>query len=248
MKTPIRSVFRAAVFRAAVFRAAPATANLLAGASILSVRFHRGVFFLLMATSPLAALMPSAGWAGPIYVIQQPDGSKRFTNKPPPAGISAKVFTARRGGFSVIRGISGRRARQAVSTYESIITAAADRHGVSVHLIKAVMHVESAFNAAAISRKGAMGLMQLMPETARLMGVKRPFDPTENINGGVRFLASLLARYSADKTRALAAYNAGPGAVDRYDGVPPYAETRSYVRDVLAMEVEYARRAAGKKG
>jgi len=192
-------------------------------------------------------MSPSLGLAGPIYVIQQPDGSKRFTNKPPPPGVSAKVFTAKRGGFSVVRGIPGRRARHTVSKYESIIESAANQHGVSSPLVKAVMHVESAFNAAAISRKGAMGLMQLMPDTARLMGVKRPFDPTENINGGVRYLASLLARYGADKVRALAAYNAGPGAVDRYGGVPPYAETKAYVRDVLAMESEIARKLSGRK-
>jgi soluble lytic murein transglycosylase-like protein len=134
-----------------------------------------------------------------------------------------------------------------VSKYEAPIGLAAAAHGIPAALIKSVMHVESAFNAAALSRKGAIGLMQLMPETARDMGVKDPFDPIENIGGGVRYLAFLLSRYGGDKVKALAAYNAGPGAVDKYGGVPPFAETRQYVRDVLFMEGEYARKESARK-
>jgi len=185
--------------------------------------------------------------AGPIYVIEQPDGSKKFTNRPPPPGVAAKVFTAKRVGFSVVRGGPGRIARATVVKYEPMIEASAAHFRVPVPLVKAAMHVESAFNAAALSRKGAMGLMQLMPDTARLMGVKRPFDPTENIRGGVRYLAFLLDRYGGDKKKAVAAYNAGPGAVDRYGGVPPFAETGDYVRKVLYMEGEYARKAPPHK-
>lgn len=196
----------------------------------------------VVIASLVALWLPLRAAAGPIYVIEQPDGSKKFTTKAPPPGVAAKVFTAKRIGFSVVKGAPGRKARATVSKYETIIDSASARYGVPAPLIKAVMHVESAFNAAALSRKGAMGLMQLMPDTARLMGVRHPFDPTENIYGGVRYLAFLLNRYSGEKRKAIAAYNAGPGAVDRYGGVPPFAETVEYVRDVLSMEGEYARK------
>ncbi|MFM1848077.1 MAG: hypothetical protein RL417_1551 [Pseudomonadota bacterium] len=191
--------------------------------------------------------LAGTGLAGPIYVIEEAGGVKRFTNKAPPPGVAAKVFTAKRLGFSVYKGIPGRKARHTVSKYEAAIAVAANAHRVPIPLVKAVMHVESAFNAAAISRKGAMGLMQLMPETARDMGVKSPLDPTENIRGGVKYLAFLLSRYGGDKVKSIAAYNAGPGAVDKYGGIPPFAETRQYVRDVLFMEGEYARKTSPRK-
>ena len=225
-----------------------------------SMRRHRGLrkigrggiarrWFAPMLTPVLvtAALVVTPVWAGPIYVIEGPGGGKRFTNKPPPPGVTAKVFTAKKVGFSVYKGVPGRKARHTVSKYEAPIGLAAAAHGIPAALIKSVMHVESAFNAAALSRKGAVGLMQLMPETARDMGVKDPFDPIENIGGGVRYLAFLLSRYGGDKVKALAAYNAGPGAVDKYGGVPPFAETRQYVRDVLFMEGEYARKESARK-
>ena len=200
----------------------------------------RKLFLLSVMT---ACLIPRLVQGGPIYVIEGPGGVKKFTSKPPPAGVSAKVFTAKKVGFSVYKGIPGRKARHTVAKYEPTIRVVATTHGVPEALVKAVMHVESAFNAAAISRKGAMGLMQLMPDTARDMGVTRPLDPIENIRGGVKYLAFLLGRYDGNKTKAVAAYNAGPGAVDKYGGIPPFAETRRYVRDVLFMEVEYTRRA-----
>lgn len=191
--------------------------------------------------------VPNVASPGPIYVIEESRGVKRFTSKPPPPGVSAKIFTAKKFGFSVYKGIPGRKARHAVSKYEPTIRVVAAAHRVPEALVKAVIHVESAFNAAAISRKGAMGLMQLMPETARDMGVRRPLEPIENIRGGVRYLAFLLERYRGNKIKAVAAYNAGPGAVDKYGGIPPFSETRRYVRDVLFMESEYARKSNSHK-
>lgn len=115
----------------------------------------------------------------------------------------------------------------------ALAAATAKRHGLDPALVLAVVSVESGFRADAVSRKGAQGLMQLMPGTARELGVTRPFDPAANLDGGTRYLNSLLHQYKGDLKRALAAYNAGPGAVKRHGGVPPYRETRDYVQKVL---------------
>jgi len=114
-----------------------------------------------------------------------------------------------------------------------LATAAARRHGLDPGLVLAVVSVESAFRSEAVSRKGAQGLMQLMPATAASLGVKDVFDPVENLDGGSRHLGSLLTLYGGDLVSALAAYNAGAGAVARHGGVPPYRETRAYVKKVL---------------
>jgi len=116
---------------------------------------------------------------------------------------------------------------------ERLVAEAAERHSLDPALVMAVVGVESGFQAQAVSSKGAQGLMQLMPRTAREMGVADAFDPAANLDGGSRYLSSLVARYEGDLTRALAAYNAGMGAVARHGGVPPYAETRRYVQKVL---------------
>jgi len=119
------------------------------------------------------------------------------------------------------------------SDLAALATAAARRHDLDPGLVLALVQVESAFRPRAVSPKGALGLTQLMPATARELGVKDAFDPEQNLDGGVRYLRQLLTRYGGDVARALAAYNAGPGAVDRHQGVPPYRETLQYVRRVL---------------
>jgi soluble lytic murein transglycosylase-like protein len=115
----------------------------------------------------------------------------------------------------------------------AMVVEAARRHSLDPDLVRAVVAVESGFRADAVSPKGAQGLMQLMPATARALGVMDSFDPAANLDGGVRYLRLLLARYNGDVKRALAAYNAGQGAVARHGGVPPYPETLAYVRKVL---------------
>jgi len=122
--------------------------------------------------------------------------------------------------------------------YDTLIERHARDKGVRPELVKAVIQIESAFNPRAVSPKGALGLMQLMPATAVALGVTDAFDPDENIRAGVSYLQGLLARYRGKEELALAAYNAGPAAVDRYGArVPPYPETRRYVRQVRARTV-----------
>jgi hypothetical protein len=115
------------------------------------------------------------------------------------------------------------------------IEAAARLHGVEVALVRAVIQVESDFDHLAVSSKGARGLMQLMPDTARILGVSNPFDPRQNIFGGVRYLRQLLDQFRGDVALALAGFNAGPNAVLRYSGIPPYRETRMYVAKIESL-------------
>jgi soluble lytic murein transglycosylase-like protein len=119
--------------------------------------------------------------------------------------------------------------------YEDLIQEAAALHHVDPALVRAVVQVESGFDPAAVSVAGAQGLMQLMPELSAELGVKDPFDPRENIMAGTRYLAQLLTAYDANLELALAGYNAGPGRVEQYDGVPPFPETQRYVKTITDL-------------
>lgn len=123
--------------------------------------------------------------------------------------------------------------------FAEAITSAARQYGVNPGFVRAIIHAESAFNPLARSRKGAMGLMQLMPGTAKDMGVVDLTDPEQNIKGGVRYLAGLLQTFNGSESLAAAAYNAGPGAVARYGGIPPYEETQTYVKRVNILANRY---------
>jgi soluble lytic murein transglycosylase-like protein len=125
------------------------------------------------------------------------------------------------------------------SEFDEIIDAAAQKYDLDPALLKAMVQAESNFSPTAVSVVGAKGLMQLMDGTAQQLGVTNSFDPVDNIEGGARFLQQLLQRYDGNETLALAAYNAGPGAVDRWNGLPPYQETQIYVPRILDLRDQY---------
>jgi len=120
-----------------------------------------------------------------------------------------------------------------ITDFDPIIKKAADKYNIPERLIKSIIKQESNFNPYAVSRKGAKGLMQIMPETAKLLGIKDVFNPEENIEGGVKYLRMMLDRFGGDLVKALAAYNAGPEAVEKYNGMPDYTETKNYIRNIL---------------
>jgi soluble lytic murein transglycosylase-like protein len=120
-----------------------------------------------------------------------------------------------------------------VESYDDVISEAAKRNGISSSLLKALIHVESYFNPRAVSKKGAMGLMQIMPENLQPLNISDPFDPWQNIMGGASYLKAMLERFSGQLPLALAAYNAGPTAVEKYKAIPPYPETQNYVQKVM---------------
>lgn len=169
----------------------------------------------------IALIAASAG--AQVRLSVRPDGSKVISN------VGQAV--SNRGGD--LHWLALQRNRR--SAYDGIIDRHAVRYGVDPVLVRAVIQVESDFNPRCVSRKGARGLMQLIPETARRYGVRNVFEPEDNIRGGVRYLADLLEMFHGDLSRSLAAYNAGENAVLRYAGIPPYAETATYVKRALTV-------------
>ena len=169
--------------------------------------------------------------AAQIYTFVDERGVTHFTNLPPRDARYQPVPRREASGFSLgpVPKHWG---------YDGLIGLTAREQRVQPALVKAVIAAESNFDPGAISRKGAQGLMQLMPATAEQLGIDDPLEPTDNVRGGTRYLRSMLDRYG-DLSRAIAAYNAGPTAVDHYGGIPPYRETQDYVNRVLTYYRAY---------
>lgn len=197
----------------------------------------------------VAALgLATADASAQIYMGRDANGTVVLSDRPL-TGTGVTTYAVHRSGYRTTRAAHApdtpSERRDTVTLYDELIERHATDQGVRPELVRAVIQVESGFNARARSVKGAMGLMQLMPATAAELGVQNPWDPAQNIRGGVTYLARLLDRYK-DERLALAAYNAGPGAVDRYgQQVPPFRETQDYVRKV-ASRTEIAE--VGRRG
>jgi soluble lytic murein transglycosylase-like protein len=200
---------------------------------------HSKAVGILLATLVLCAIPAH----GQIVSYLDSDGRRVFINSDPTPAVRVTKTSLR--GFVSATGASPHTAQTLPASPELRATELANRQKIEVMirevsarynvdpaLIRSVIETESNWNSQAISRKGALGLMQLVPGTARQLGVNNAFDPKQNLDGGVRYLHTLLERYNGDLDRTLAAYNAGPGAVDRARGVPRYRETREYVQKV----------------
>ncbi len=184
---------------------------------------HKGIIFVFL----LAFLMPPMAGAD-IYMFIDSEGVVHFTNVP--TSTNYKLY---------IREKPEKRSLRSTQKYDAVIKKAQQRYGVDFFLIKAVIKVESGFNPSAVSKKGAKGLMQIMPANFSALSVSDPFDPSQNIMGGTLYLQRLFKRYANQLPLVLAAYNAGPDAVDKYNRVPPYKETQNYVKKVMKIYSQY---------
>ena len=211
----------------------------------------RPLLTILTVSCALAGGAPSA--RADIYRCKRPDGTLHYTNIREPGRrcqlvvrgskkSKSKTAAKKKAGASK-PSKAGQRDPARYRRYDGLIGEAARLYQLPEPFIRAVMRVESDFNPTVVSRAGAMGLMQLMPKTARSMGVSDPFDVRQNILGGARYLRVLANRFKGDLVLTVAAYNAGEGAVEKYNGIPPYKETQRYVRRVLKHY--YAYRSAG---
>ncbi len=177
-------------------------------------------------------LLFSAGLTvhGDIYRFIDEDGVMHFTNTPTSSNQNFKLFLREKPKVNP---------RYSTKKYDDIIANASQQYGVSFPLIKAIIKAESDFDPRAVSKKGAKGLMQIMPDNFKLLGIKDPFDPSQNIHAGARYFKQMYDRFKGKLALSLAAYNAGPKAVEHYKTVPPYEETEEYVRRVLKFYYNY---------
>jgi hypothetical protein len=182
---------------------------------------------LLILVVVLGCASPAAAQ---IYSWRDDDGKLVVSDTPRAGGGAQTTYEVH--GAESIKSTIPLVASHKSAPYDASINEHARRQGVAADLVRAVIQVESAFNPVAVSNKGAMGLMQLMPATAMELGVRNPFDPDQNIRGGVTYLKQLLTRYDQKVELALAAYNAGIGNVEKYGDVPPFKETRNYVNKI----------------
>jgi soluble lytic murein transglycosylase-like protein len=208
---------------------------------------------VLLALGLIAAAATAASANQKVYSFRDRRGTQHFTNVPTdtrykPVPIERRVmrisYTPKAGRNDRASSRTAFARADAIwspppADLEKMIDDTARRYGVDPALVHAVVRAESAFDHLAVSSAGAQGLMQLMPGTALEVGVRDPFHPRENLEGGVYYLAQLLDRFQGNTQLALAGYNAGPGAVERYGGVPPYSETLQYIERVFRYRQEY---------
>ena len=201
-----------------------------------SIIFPARTIISLLLTGLLATL-----WAAPsnadIYRYEDDEGIVHFTDAPTDKRF--KVFMRDLKKDRELRTKLKYASSVNPAEYEQLIRNCADKYGVSPSLVKAVIHAESGYNPNAVSSKGASGLMQLMPGTAKSLKVADRFNPKDNVEGGVKYLRFLLDTFKGDVSLALAAYNAGLSRVAKYGGIPPYNETRTYVNRVLSYMQSY---------
>ena len=181
-----------------------------------------------LADTMLAAVDPK------IYLYRQSNGVRVYTDRKP-EDVAYQIIEkyGRPTATASCMGLTSTAMAEREASYGPLIRKHALAQGISAGLVRAVMRVESCFDRRAVSKVGARGLMQLMPATAADMGVSDSFDADQNIGGGTKYLKMMLDRFRQDNSLALAAYNAGPGAVDKHGGIPPFVETQKYVRRVL---------------
>ena len=198
---------------------------------MINCRLNRRTWFGLIATALLVMLFPSAASAD-IYMFVDKEGVVHFTNVPTTTDSDYRVYIKESDQYA-----SG---LYSPDRYDRYIREASELYGLSYPLLKAIIRAESDFNPRAVSRKGAMGLMQLMPENVKRLKINDPFDPWENIMGGARYFRQMLDRFKGKLSLSLAAYNAGPTTVERYNNkIPPYKETENYVEKVMRFYYSY---------
>lgn len=209
---------------------------------------YRAWYRASIAAVCLIMASPSARPDTPLYTHRTSQGVMVFSDTPLENGSLARrsygSTTRRAMPANPCKGLSTSQLNARGQTLDSDFAQVAALYSLDAMLLKSVARAESCFDPRAVSRAGAQGLMQLMPGTASELGVTDPYDLQQSLRGGARYLAQMLERYSADTHLALAAYNAGPGNVDRYQGVPPFAETQQYIRTVLRFQQQYSQLAS----
>ena len=186
--------------------------------------------FGILTLSLLASIVLSSPVQADIFRYIDENGVMHFTNAPTSSIQKYRLFLREK---PVIT------RRYSTEKYDNLISDASERYGVSFPLLKAIIKAESDFDPLVVSKKGATGLMQIMPQNFKSLGIKDPFDHWQNINAGARYFKQMFDRFNGKLSLSLAAYNAGPTAVDRYKTIPPYEETEEYVRRVLKYYYNY---------